>query len=189
MDPKVLFKKGLEQASATIKCVERRYFKNPTPCTDWNCQNLLNHMLYELSWVPDVLAGKTIAQVGTRYNGDLLGKNHIANWQNAANKAVAAVNKVDLGKTVHLSYSDVPASAYIAEIGTDLLIHAWDAAQSFSCSLIMQQDLARAIYHKILPRKKEYANSGLFGKPFNAPAGARLQTRLLAMLGRREPSI
>ncbi len=187
MDPKVLFKKALEQATATIKCVENRHFKNSTPCADWDCRALVNHLLYELSWVPDLLMGQTIAQVGKKYDGDLLGKNHISNWLKAADRAIIAVNKTDLKKTVHLSYGDVLASDYLTEVGTDLLIHAWDVAQSFSCSLIMEPELAQSVYEKVQPRKHEYANSGLFGKPIDTDASARLQTKLLAILGRREP--
>ncbi len=187
MDAKILFKKALEQATAIIKCVEKRHFKNDTPCTEWNCQTLINHMLYELSWVPDLLKGKTVAQVGSKYDGDLLGKDHIKNWQEAANDAVKAVNDVALDKMIHLSYGDVPASYYINEVGTDLLIHSWDAAQSFKCSLIMQPDATKAIYDIVHSKKHEYANSGLFGSIVDVPKEARLQTKLLALLGRREP--
>ncbi len=188
MDPKVLFKKALEQATATMKCVDSRHFRNSTPCTEWDCQTLVNHTLYELSWVPDLLAGKTIAQVGKKYDGDLLGKDHVTNWQRAADAAMLAVNKADLQQTVHLSYGDVPASHYIQEVGTDLLIHAWDASQSLNCSLIMDPDLAKTIYDTVRPHREKYANSGLFGTPYEAPEDARLQTKLLGLLGRREPS-
>jgi uncharacterized protein (TIGR03086 family) len=189
MDPKSLFKQALEQATATIKWVDKRHYKNTTPCTEWNCKVLLNHMLYELSWVPDMLAGKTIAQVGTKYDGDLLGKDHIANWQKAANKAVAAVNKTKLDKKVHLSYGDVSASQYINEVGADLLIHSWDADQSISCSLILEPHLAKAVYDHVYPRRQEYASSGIFGTPFEVPENSRLQVRLLALVGRREPEV
>jgi len=187
MDPKILFKKALEQATATVKWVEARHFKNPTPCSEWNCRALVNHMLYELSWVPDVLAGKTINQVGSKYDGDLMSKDHIKNWQKAADKATKAVNEADLDKKVHLSYGDVSASDYINEIGSDLLIHSWDVDQSLKCSLVIEIELAQTIYDGYLPRKADLASSGLFGDPFDVPESARLQTKLLAIVGRREP--
>ena len=187
MDAKVLFKKALEQANASVKCIEKRHFKNPTPCTQWNCRALLNHMLYELSWVPDILAGKTIKQVGDKYGGDLLDNNHLDSWQKAAQKALRAVNKVKPNKTVHLSYGRTAAEHYINEVGTDLLIHSWDAAQSYSCSLIIEQNLAKAVHDFVLPRRQEYAASPLFAKPINVPEDSRLQTKILAAVGRREP--
>lgn len=187
MDPKSLFKQALEQATATAKCVEARHFKNSTPCTEWDCRTLLNHMLYELAWVPDLLEGKTVKQVGDKYDGDLLGKNHVKNWQQAADKAIEAVNKAKLEQKVHLSYGDVTAEHYVNEIGGDLLIHSWDLDQSLKCSLVIDPELAQAIYDNIKPRQKEFAASGLFGKPFDVPEDARLQTKLLAIVGRHEP--
>ncbi len=188
MDPKSLFKQALEQATATAKCVEARHFKNSTPCTDWDCRTLLNHMLYELSWVPDLLEGKSVQAVGKKYDGDLLGKDHIKAWQAAADKATAAVNKADLDQKVHLSYGDVAAEHYVNEIGGDLLIHSWDLDQSLNCSLVIEPELAQAIYDNILPRQEEFARSGLFGKPFETPEDSRLQTKLLAIVGRHEPT-
>lgn len=189
MEAKILFKKALEQATATVKCVETRHFRNPTPCTDWDCRALVNHMLYELAWVPDMLAGKTVKQVGDKYDGDLLGKDHIKSWQKAADKALEAVNKVKLDKKVHLSLADVTAGQYLAEVGGDLLIHSWDADQSLSCSLVIEPKLAQAIYDDLHPKMKKLAATGDYGKPFEAPEDARLQTKLLAIVGRREPSV
>lgn len=188
MDPKILFKKALEQASATVACVDKRHFKNPTPCSDWDCEALVGHVLYELAWVEDILAGKTMAEVGSKYDGDLMGSDHVKNWQTAAAKATKAVNEVDLEKVVHLSYADVPASHYINEMAADLLIHSWDADQSLKCSLVMDPDLVKAVHNNILPRHKEYKNSGLFGEPFEVAEDARWQTKLLALVGRREPA-
>lgn len=189
MDSKSLFKQSLEQATATVKWVEKRHFKNSTPCTEWNTKALVNHMLYELSWIPDMLAGKTIKQVGTKYEGNLLGKDHIANWQAAADKAVKAVNKAKMDKKVHLSYGDVTGGQYINEIAADLLIHSWDLDQSIYCSLVLESNLAQVVYDNIYPRRQEYASSGLFGTPFDVSEDARLQVRLLALVGRREPEI
>lgn len=188
MDSKILFKKALEQATATLGWVDKSHFKNATPCTEWDCQTLVNHMLYELSWVPDLLEGKTVAQVGSKYDGDLLGHDHTIKWQKAADKAVSAVNKAKSKNKVHLSYGDRPVDHYIDEVGTDLLIHSWDTAQSYNCSLIMEPSLVDDIYKKAYPRRREYANSSLFGKTVKVPKNARPQTKLLAILGRKEPT-
>lgn len=188
MDPRTLFKKALEQATATVSCVQEHHFKNDTPCTDWNCRTLVNHMLYELSWVPDMLAGKTVKEVGNKYEGDLLGDDHTDNWHKAADKAIEAVNTADLNQIVHLSYGDVPASHYIQEVGSDLYIHAWDAAQSFKCSLVMEDDMAQAVRDGYYQHKEDLTKSG-FEEAIEIPENSRLQTKLLALLGRREPAV
>jgi hypothetical protein len=36
-------------------------------------RDIVNYHAYDSAWVPDVLAGKTMAEVGAAYDGDLLG--------------------------------------------------------------------------------------------------------------------
>lgn len=189
MDAKQIFTTALKQATATIGSVERRHFKNATPCTDWDCRVLVNHMLYELSWVPDMLAGKTVAEVGSKYDGDLFSGDFHQAWHLAAHRAANAVKHTNPKAIVHLSYADVLAEHYIKEIAGDLLIHSWDAGQSLQCSLVMDADLAQSIYDNVNARKQEFAASGLFGQPFEAPESARTQTKLLALVGRHEPAV
>lgn len=189
MDSKELFRQTLAQATAAVQTSHPHHFNNATPCSDWNCRALLSHILYELSWVEDILEGKTIAQVGSKYEGDLLKDNHHQNWHRAAHKAMDAVNKSDPNTMVHLSYGDVKADDYIKEIATDLLIHSWDLGQSLQYSLIFEPQSAQTIYNTIFARKNEYVASGLFGQPQQVPKNSRLQTKLLALVGRREPKV
>ncbi|HSX52753.1 MAG TPA: TIGR03086 family protein, partial [Patescibacteria group bacterium] len=150
---------------------------------------LVNHMLYELSWIPDLLEGKTVAEVGNKYDGDLLGKDHHQAWHLAAHKAATAVQKVDLDKTVHLSFADVDAKYYVNQVAGDLLLHAWDADQSLQCSLVFANNMAQTLYDIIEPQHKGFAASGLFASPQKVPKTARIQAKLLALVGRREPAV
>jgi len=189
MNAKELFAHSLAQATNTIKCVRAGDFVNATPCTDWDCRTLVNHMLYELSWVPDILAGKTIAEIGSKHDGDLLGNDHYQAWHLAAHKAAEAVRKVDLHKTVHLSFADVPAEYYVQQVAGDLLLHAWDVDQSLHCSLVFANNVAQKLYGIIEPQKDDFAASGLFGTEVQVPNSSRIQTKLLALIGRPEPSV
>lgn len=187
MDVKELFNKCLDHADHCLKHVTEAKFDNPTPCTEWNLQALLNHLVYEVLWVPDLLTGKTVSEVGSKYDGDVLGADFKAAWAKASKAARQAVEELkDLDQVVHLSYADVPAASYIKEIAGDVLIHTWDVDQSIKCSLILDEDVMQMIYDTTLPRKDEFAASGLFGSPVAVPDDARLQTRLLAIFGRRD---
>ena len=50
-------------------------------------RELVNYLAYDDAWVPDVLAGKTIAEVGTKYDGDLLGEDPKASSARYAQRA------------------------------------------------------------------------------------------------------
>lgn len=189
MDPKELFARSVGQATGCVKHLGNSCLGNATPCTEWNVQQLLNHMVYELRWVPDLLAGKTVTDIGNRYDGDLLGSDPKSAWQHAADAALVAVKHVDPDMVVHLSYGDVPARDYIDEVGGDILVHTWDLDQGMNCSLILNPEMAQYIYDKTLPKKDSMAKSRLFAPAVDVPEDATIQAKLLALFGRRAPEL
>ena len=79
-----------------------------TPCEQWDVRTLVNHLVNETSWVPPLMHGSTIAEVGERFDGDLLGSDPVRSWSDASAAASAAVAEDGaLERTVHLSYGDV----------------------------------------------------------------------------------
>jgi uncharacterized protein (TIGR03086 family) len=189
MDPKELFRKSIEEAWGCVRSVHENDLPDPTPCTEWDLRTLLNHVVNELLWVPELLAGKTIAEVGDRLDGDLLGSDAPAAYRSAADKALAAAEAADPESIVHLSYGDFPASHYIAEVGSDVLIHGWDVGQAIHCSQIFEPEVAQAAYDQLAPHIRNYRDAGLVADAIEVSEDAPIQTRLLALAGRRVPSL
>jgi len=184
MDPKELFAKALDEAGGCVMRVEASQMDNPTPCSEWNLRELLNHTIYELLWLPDLLQGKTIAEVGDKYEGDVLGDDVQAAWKRAADAALAAVKDADLKAVVHLSYGDKPAEHYIREMATEMLLHGWDIGQGMDCSLMFDPQAAQAVYDNLLPNKDTLAGTGLFAPALSVPDDSTVQVKLLALVGR-----
>lgn len=185
MDCKELFTKAIEQGWHCVRQVDVSQLKNPTPCTEWDLEALINHMVYELMWVPEILHGKTVAEVGARYEGDLVRGNPLGAWQHAADAALVAVKSTDLQQQVHLSRGDVNAEEYIYEVGSDIFIHAWDIGQGIKCTLIFDENTARAAYDFLQPRAEGYRAGKLFGPAVEVSDDADMVTKLLALSGRK----
>lgn len=183
-------KKDYLHAIETVRAVVARLrpdqMELPTPDTKWQVRKLLQHMLYELSWTPDIVMGETLAVVGDRYEGDLLGSNPIAAWRSAAAQATGAVRRCDLQTMANLSYGQKPVYEYLQEAGTDQLVHAWDLGQAIDVAVEFDEALAEAMYLRLDTRRAELQASGLFGKPRKVATNAGWQTKLLALLGRSE---
>src|SRR2546425_1609916 len=80
-------------------------------------RDVINHHARDDAWVPDTLAGRTIAEVGDRWDGDLLGADPAAGYAKLAAVATAAVSAfTDFDRVVHLSYGDFPAHVYLLHI-------------------------------------------------------------------------
>jgi len=184
MDPKVLFAKAVESASLCIRRITPDDMGKPTPCSEWDLRALLNHLVYELLWVPDLLMGKTVAEVGTKHDGDVLYSDPQSAWQHAADGALVAIKHADPSAVVHLSYGDKSAEYYIVEIANDVLIHGWDIGRSLHCSVVFDEAVAKVLYDVFLPRREELASNGSFGTPVEVGSDAPIQVKLLALMGR-----
>src|SRR5690606_12855821 len=144
-----------------------------------------NHLIVEQLWAPELLAGRTIEDVGDRFDGDQLGENPVDSWDRAASAAVAAfASPWAFDQKVHLSYGDVPASDYCGEMAMDAVVHGWDLARGAKLDDRMDPELVGFALAIVEPRAEELQASGLFAPPVAVEPGADPQTRLLALLGR-----
>ncbi|WP_431041476.1 TIGR03086 family metal-binding protein [Streptomyces sp. P1-3] len=159
----------------------------PTPCTEWSVRDLVNHLTAEQLWVPPLVRdGSTIEAQGDAFDGDVLGDDPVAAWDRAAAEARAAFRAPGaIERTVHLSYGETPASHYCAQMITDAVVHAWDLSRGIGADERLPAALVTFSVREITPYAADLEKSGLFAAPVEPPAGADVQTKLLALLGRR----
>jgi hypothetical protein len=71
---------------------------------------IVNSHAHDDAWVPEMLAGRTMAEVGPEaYHGDLLGEDPKASFARLVENACAAASALtDLDRTVHCSFGDFP---------------------------------------------------------------------------------
>jgi len=157
----------------------------PTPCTTWDVRTLVNHIVNECLWVEPLVAGSTIAEVGDRFDGDVLGDDAVQSWVDAAASArVALTADGALIRTVHLSFGDTDAEDYAWQLVSDLTLHAWDLARSIGADDTLDPELVDAVTARLEPARDMLAASGVFGSPIPVPDDADAQTKLLAIVGR-----
>jgi len=178
-----------EQATAHFGDLVRKIgtdqWGSQTPCDDWDVRALVNHLVYEARWTPPLLAGQTIEEVGSRFDGDILGDDPEASYDEAlgdASAALAAPGALDA--TVHLSYGDTPAEEYLAQLSCDFVVHAWDLARGIGADDTLDPDMVAWVDSVARPQAAMLEASGMFGKPVDVPADADPQTKLLALFGR-----
>ena len=160
-------------------------WSRPTPCAEWDVRDLVGHLVGELRWMPPLLEGRTIAEVGGALDGDLLGADPHAAWDGAVTEVDAALSAPGvLDRTVHLSYGDRPAADYVAEVTSDLTVHSWDLARGIGADDRIDPHLVERAHARVAPMAKEIGESGMFGTPVDVGDDADLQTRLLAVVGR-----
>lgn len=183
-DVKELYRRALDRFGQHVHKVRDDQWHGPTPCTEWDVRVLVNHLVSENLWMPPLLDGKKIADVGDRFEGDLLGKDPKSAWDQSAKGSGAAVRSAPLDATVHLSYGDVTVRHYVSEVMTDLAIHGWDLARAIGADEAIDPEIVDLLYADLKPKEDELKATGVFGPKVEAPRGADKQTRLLAIFGR-----
>jgi uncharacterized protein (TIGR03086 family) len=157
-----------------------------TPCAQWDVRAVVNHVVGEHRWVVPLMDGRTVADVGSELDGDLLGDDPTAAWHHATGPSHAAfAGPGAMDSTVHLSYGDERAAAYCEQLIFDNLVHAWDLARGAGVDDALPADLVDWGIEWATPIMPMLTGSGVFGEVLEVPDDADAQTRLLAMVGRR----
>ncbi|MFG3530401.1 TIGR03086 family metal-binding protein [Streptomyces sp. NPDC047917] len=102
-----------------VQAVREDQWSAPTPCAGWAVRDLVAHLTSEQLWVPPlVTGGRTVAEAGCAFAGDVLGEDPVAAWDRAAAGARGAFEAPEaLERTVDLSYGDTAADAARSHVG------------------------------------------------------------------------
>ncbi|MEV4319968.1 TIGR03086 family metal-binding protein [Actinocrispum sp. NPDC049592] len=170
-----------------VKAIGPGDWFEPTPCTDWTVYDLLTHLVRELLWVPPLLAGLSMDEIGDQFDhDDVLGLDPLGAWTEAATNAREAwLRPGALQARVELSYGQVPATEYGWQTTLDLAVHGWDLAQGIGEASPLHDDLAEALLQVFEPEVWRWQGTGIFAPPVLVSADAGAPARLLGMLGRK----
>lgn len=148
-------------------------------------KDLVNHHARDDAWLPDVLAGQTIEEVGDQYEGDLLGADPRAGFARWVEIAVDAVERFhDFDRTVHLSYGDFSAAEYLLHATVFRGMGLYDIAEFVGIEPQVPEETVTALYEVIAPRAQDLREMGVFGPVVEVELDAPLEDRLLGLTGR-----
>jgi uncharacterized protein (TIGR03086 family) len=179
-------RRAVEAFDERVQAVGDEQWHAATPCEDWDVRDLVHHLVVEQLWLPPLIGGATIDDVGDRFDGDQVGDDPKGAWRAAADAALDALRAPDvLDRTVHLSYGERDARGYVLEMTADLVVHTWDLARAIGADERLPPDLVELVQDYAEPNVQAMVDSGLFDPPLDPPGDADPQTELLAVFGRR----
>jgi uncharacterized protein (TIGR03086 family) len=183
MDLNTLYHRTVEAWADRVNAVAPDQWDAPTPCREWSVRALTNHVVGEDLWTSPLVNGSTIAEVGDRLDGDLLGADPVRAALDAAMEATTAVSeRLPQGGTVALSYGEEQLSEYVHQLAADHLVHAWDLAAATGGDLRLDPHLVTEVAAWFAEREELYRGAGVIG-PRGVSHGG-LQAELLAAFGR-----
>lgn len=183
MNVPALFKRAVDEFDRRVLVITDDQWGNATPCPDWDVRALVDHIIVEARWVPPLLEGKTIEEVGSELDDDL--DDPKTAWALASKDAMAAAERDGaMEVTAHLSFGDFPGEVYLSQVLADHVVHAWDLARGIGADDGLDPELVAFVDDFYAPQVKLWRQAGAFGDPVEVPEDADRQTKLLAMVGR-----
>ncbi|MDQ4130431.1 MAG: TIGR03086 family metal-binding protein [Actinomycetota bacterium] len=185
MDVRELHDRALDFFGELVAGIPERAWSNATPCEDWDVRELVNHNVRENWWACELLAGRSIEEVGDRFEGDLLGDEPLEAYEGSAEAVRRAVAPLDdLDSSVQVSYGPVPARQYLEHRYVDLVVHGWDLAVATDQDARIPPELAESAYETMSAQRELVREIDGFGPEVEVTDDVDVQTKLLALLGR-----
>ena len=183
MELTTLHRRAVEHWAARVAAIQNDQWGDPTPCTEWSVRELVNHVVGEELWTAPMLRGKTIEEVGSEFDGDVLGDNPARRARTAADEAAAIVDEiVPGGGRVRLSYGEEDMDEYVRQLCADHLIHGWDLAAATDGDTSMDPELVAEVGAWFAAREPMYRGAGVVGP--RPPGADDPRSDLLAGFGR-----
>jgi uncharacterized protein (TIGR03086 family) len=181
-----LHRRALDVTGHFVAGIRPDQWTAPTPCEGWDVRTLTNHVVSGNLWAAELAAGKTIDQVGTALDGDVLGDDSVASYRQSADAAAAAFEAPGaLDASCAVSYGPVSGLVYAGHRIIDVFVHGWDLAVATGQDTRLDSHLVAACTQIVEPQLDGLRASGAFGYAIKVPANADAQTQLLTWLGRR----
>jgi hypothetical protein len=150
---------------------------------DATLRQIVTYHAYDSAWVPDVLAGKTLAEVGERYES--LKTSPTVDYRAYSEQAIVSAESLDEpDRIVHLSYGDFPAREYLKHITSFRGFRAFDIAKWIGADTQLPDGLVQGMWDEFVPEIEAWRALGVFGPAVSVPQDAPLQDRLLGLASR-----
>jgi hypothetical protein len=142
------------------------------------------HLARDEAWIPALLAGRTMADVGpAAFDGDLLGVDPVGAFARLAAAAQEAASALtDLEAPVHCSFGDCSTEEFLWQLVVARTLGAEALAVAAATDSPVDEALAAAVLTGLAPRAELWRAVGIL-RPAVAPASPSARDELLALSG------
>lgn len=166
--------------------IEPAQWGDQTPCTEWDVRALVNHVTNEDLWGEALFGGRTIAEVGDAFDGDVLGDDPVGGWERASAGVLARIAEPGtMDRLVDLSRGPTPGRDYAVELFADHVMHSWDLAKAIGTADALDPAIVGFAKDWFATVEDSYRRNGSIAERPPVPDEADDQTLFLAMTGRR----
>jgi uncharacterized protein (TIGR03086 family) len=177
IDAVSLLERASEGVAQVLQRVSPAQLGDPTPCTEWDVQALIDHLAGGPVYLLSALGVVAVATPADAATYAAVREQCLEALRRPGNSDVRCVSPLGF----EWSVAEATAGTFM-----DQLIHTWDLATATGQDSTLDADLVQACIAMFLPDTPEQGRAaGLIGPAIPVPAGAPAQDRLLGAMGRR----
>jgi uncharacterized protein (TIGR03086 family) len=175
-------------AARTVANVEIGQFGRPTPCTEWDVQTLLNHLIVWTSFSLEARAnGESVGQ-------DVIDRDFAADpdfagiYRAQLDRALAAwADPAAWERSLNVMGSPTPAADVAALNIAEMVLHGWDLAAATGQAYTVSDRAAAAALRAVEANAELFRRYKGFSDSVEVPPTAPVLDRVLGLSG-RDPS-
>jgi uncharacterized protein (TIGR03086 family) len=179
-----MLERALDQTGALIEHVRPEQPEQPTPCSEWNVRQLVNHIVHDVQSFKGQVEGKPYQQ----RTDDVLGADWSATYRTAADELLVAWRQPGaIERQIKLPFGEFPATWQAGQHITDLVVHAWDVGRATDQPVSVDDDLVQYALDWGRENLKPQFRGQAFGAEVHVAGEAPVYDRLVGFFG-RDPS-
>lgn len=165
-----------------LKLAPAKAMDKKSPCDGWVGSDVVAHAIGGVQMVIAAATGGKPPAKSPKIGADPVGQ-----YRKVRDQALASLDQPDvLNSVAETFFGAMPVDAFLAPMGTDLAVHAWDLARTAK----VDEQLDPALIKWAAATWKSYPEAmlrspGVLGPKVASVKGADAQTRLLNWMGRK----
>jgi uncharacterized protein (TIGR03086 family) len=182
MDPIERIEGATAFAAGKVKGVTPDDLSKPTPCTEFDVRELLNHVIGGLEMLR-VAAGGGKASLP---EGDQFGSDPGAVYDERRASLLNALRGDGvLDRNWEMPFGSMPGSMMAGIVFMEHLTHAWDVAKATGQDTTLPEELVRECTETVAPMDEMLRMPGVCGPAVPVGDDASAQDKLIAFMGRQ----
>lgn len=178
-NPVELYQSAVESTSSIIAGVTPDQMGSSTPCSEWNVQALVEHLVGGASYFAASLAGEEPKPPSD-------GGSPADAFNSLAKKVIAEAGKPGvMEKQYDTPMGNMSGGEFMFGAFMDTFVHGWDLAKATGQNTSLNGDFAGIIYQGMGPMMDGMRQGGAFGGAVSVSDDASIQDKMLGMLGRQ----
>ena len=180
-----MYERAIPKTDAVVSNIGSDQFGMSTPCTDWDVQHVLDHLVGGCITFGGGARGEKLGAISEQGN---LGSDHVAAFRDASRSAADAFKSADTDKDWDYPWGQSPPDAALHLAIADMTVHAWDLAKATGQDFEPDDDIAEetlGFIRSMLQPEGKMPRGDSFADPVDVGDDAPAVHRLVAYVGRK----